>query len=104
MKKQHFQGSPVEMGRSHVCVLFDPKDGRVVHSHGVTVLQPGKQIEPAELEARARQHAARFGKQVEDLSALHLPLAAIHGHEAFRVNPKGDGVIPIARTKPGRRR
>lgn len=98
MKNQHFQGRPVEKERSRVCLLFDPKDGRVVHGHGVTILQSEKQLEPAELEARARKHAGSLGKQVEGLKALHLPLEAIHEHAAFKVNPQGDGVIPLVRT------
>ena len=97
MKSQYFEGRLMETPRSQVCLLFDPKDGRVVHGHGVTVLQSDKQIEPAELEARARRHARGLGKRVEDLQALHLPLEALHGHAAFKVNPEGNGIVPIAR-------
>ena len=104
MKNQHFQSRPVEKERSRVCLLFDPEDGRVVHGHGATILQSEKQIEPAELEARARKHALSLGKRVEGLKALHLPLEAIHGHAAFKVNPKGEGVVPLVRPTRHRQR
>jgi hypothetical protein len=94
----------VEKERSRVCLLFDPKDGRVAHCHGITILQSEKQLEPAELEARARKHARSLGKGVEGLKALHLPLEAIHGHAAFKVNPKGDGIIPLVRMTRHRQR
>jgi hypothetical protein len=61
------------------------------------MLQASTPLEPAEIEARARKHASTMGKQVDGLKALHLPLEAIHGHAAFKVNPKGDGVLPLAR-------
>jgi hypothetical protein len=96
MKGQHFQGKPVGNEQSHVCLLFDPANGRVVHGHGATVLESAKPIEPAELEARARQHARTLGKAVEGLKALHLPFEAIQAHAAFKVNPEGTGIVPIA--------
>jgi hypothetical protein len=95
MKSQHFQGKPVGNEHSRVCVLFDPANGRVVHGHGVTVLESAKPIEPAELEARARRHALSMGKSVDGLKALHLPLEAIKAHAAFKVNPEGTGIVPL---------
>jgi hypothetical protein len=99
MKEQHFGGEPVDEERSRVCLLFDPKDGRIVHGHGVTTLHSENRIEPAELEARARERAGSLGKLVEGLKALHLPLAAIRAHSAFRVNASGDGIVPVERAR-----
>lgn len=95
MHSQHFQGSPLSGETSRVCLLFDPKDGRIVHAHGHTALQSKKPIEPAELESRARRHAKRLGKNVEGVKALHVPLASIQSLRVFKVNAGGDGVVAI---------
>lgn len=103
MQTQHFEGKPVSEESSRICVLFDPKDGRIVHAHGVTVLQSATPVEPAEMETRARRHAQHFGKSVDGLKALHLPLSAIAGMRAFKVNASGDGIISQDHALPQRR-
>ena len=52
MKTLFVNGKPVGDDASKVCVLFDPKNGRVVHVHGVTSLNGGKKISDSELEKR----------------------------------------------------
>jgi hypothetical protein len=104
MKTQHFQGVSVADERSRVCFLFDPKDGRIVHGHGVTALQSKSEIAPDQMEARARKHAQSFGKSTAGLKALHLPLKAVQGHSAFKVNETGDGVVPLRDAPAGRGR
>jgi hypothetical protein len=94
MKAQHFEGNPVSDQASRVCLLFDPKDGRVVHAHGVTVLQSVGAISDAELEERARGYAQHFGKKVADLQALHVPIDAIRNVGKLQVNSQGDGLMP----------
>jgi len=94
MKAQYFEGKPVGDEASRVCLLFDPKDGRVVHAHGVTVLQSVGGISDAELEERARAHAQHFGKKVADLQALHVPIDAIRNVGKLQVNSSGDGLMP----------
>jgi hypothetical protein len=97
MKTLIAKGKTVSDDASKVCVLFDPKDGRVVHVHGVTILNSGNGIGATEMEARARKHAERFGKSTAGLRALHVPITAIRGHGAFRVNERGDGLVPVPR-------
>lgn len=96
-------GKAVSDGASKVCVLFDPKDGRVVHVHGVTILNSSNGISAAEMEARTRRHAEHFGKSTAGLRALHVPITAIREHGAFRVNERGDELVPIPRKTRGRR-
>ena len=88
-------GKPVSDDASRVCILFDPNDGRVVHVHGATVLPPGKAIDAAEMEVRARRHAANLGKSTADLWALHVPIAALRARGPLRVNQRGDGLEPV---------
>lgn len=95
MKSMTFKGKPVSEDASKVCVLYDPRDGRVVHVHGVTILDGGKAISLVELEQRAMNHARTFGRSLEGVKALHLPLSALRQHRAFKVNGEGTGLVPL---------
>lgn len=99
MKNLTSAGKPVHDKASKICVLFDPKDGRVVHVHGTTILDSGEGVGATEMEARARRHAEHFGKSTTGLRALHVPITAIRGHEVFRVNESGDLLAPVPRPK-----
>lgn len=95
-------GKPVPDEASQVCLLFDPRSGRVVHAHGTTVVGSAKPVAAAELEARARRHAARLGKPTAELKALHVSPAALRGLATLRVNERGDGLVRWRR-EPTRR-
>ncbi|HXP74675.1 MAG TPA: hypothetical protein VN823_11065 [Stellaceae bacterium] len=94
MKTQHLQGKPISDDLSQVCILFDPKDGRVVHVHGSTMLHLKSGLAKSELETRARKHAEHFGKSVAGLKALHVPIAEVRKNGRLRVNKSGDGLVP----------
>jgi hypothetical protein len=94
MHGQYLEGRPISDEASSVCVLFDPKDGRIAHVHGITMLHSRGGITESELEARARKHAEDFGKSVAGLKALHVPMAVFRENGTFRVNAQGDGLIP----------
>lgn len=96
-------GKHVSDDASKVCVLYDPKDGRVVHVHGVTVLHSGGGVGAAELEARARRLAEHFGKPTAGLRALHVPIADIRNQGRLRVNQSRNGLEP-ATPRPRRSR
>jgi hypothetical protein len=98
MKSQHLAGKPLSDEASRVCILFDPKDGRVVHVHGITVVHSRGGITESELEARARKNAEHFGKSVAGLKALHVSMAAIRQNGKLRVNAGGDGLVPSPRS------
>ncbi|MFZ0308327.1 MAG: hypothetical protein WAL89_09130 [Candidatus Sulfotelmatobacter sp.] len=89
MKTVFANGKPVDDKSSRVCVLFDPKDGRVVHVHGATTIRGGKQFTDSELEKDATEHAKAFGHLVTGLKALHVPVSAIRERGAFKVNAQG---------------
>jgi len=101
MKGQFYQGKLLSANRSRVCILFDPKNGRVFHTHCVTTLQTDNKLEAAEIESRARRHAKALGKKVDNLKALHLPLEALGGHIVYRVNSAGNAIEPLARPTQG---
>jgi hypothetical protein len=97
MNAQYLAGEPIGDEASKVCILFDPKDGRIMHVHGRTVVHSRGHITESELEARARQHAEHFGKPVAGLKVLHVPLAAIRENGRLRVSAGGDSLIPSPR-------
>jgi len=98
LKTLFVKGKPVDDNSSRVCVLFDPKNGRVVHVHGATTLPGGKKRSDAELETEATEHASAFGHSVAGLKALHVPLSAIRERGAFKVNAQGTGLEATPRT------
>lgn len=98
MKTLFVKGKPVDDKSSQVCVLFDPKNGRVVHVHGVTALHGGKKSSEAELEKDATEHAKAFGHSVAGLKALHVPISAIRERGAFKVNAQGTNLEMAPRT------
>jgi hypothetical protein len=88
------KGTQLRDDASKVCVLYDPSDGRVVHVHGVTTIQGGKEPTQAELEQRATTHARALGRAVPGMKSLHVPLSAIRQHGGLKVNPAGTGLLP----------
>lgn len=96
MKAQHFKGTVVDDRASKVCVLFDPKDGRIVHVHGMTTLDGAREVNEAELERRAVGLARAFGHEVAALKALHVPISAIRQPGTLKVNAEGSGLVQSA--------
>jgi hypothetical protein len=97
-----FKGKPVSDDASKVCVLYDPKDGRVIHVHGVTIMHGGKEVSRAEIEQRAMARAKALGRSVEGVKPLHLPLSAIRQRGGFKVNTDGTGLVPSRAPEPAR--
>jgi non-ribosomal peptide synthetase component F len=98
--QNYVDGKPVSDDASRVCLLFDPKSGRVVHGHTATALHSPNTLTEAELEERARKYARHFGHSVGGLRALHLPLAAVRQPGRLRVNAAGTGLVPAPPTAP----
>src|ERR1700690_63686 len=48
-----------------VCVLYDPKDGRVVHTHQIAFAGAALEIADEEVEATTRERARQFGHNVD---------------------------------------
>jgi hypothetical protein len=102
MKSLYFKGNEVSDEATKVCVLYDPKDGRVVHVHAVTVLPGGKEVTEAELELRTKAHATTLGRSVEGLKHLRVPLSAVRQGGHLKVDPSGTGLVGVA-SPPSRR-
>jgi hypothetical protein len=101
MRSMHFKGRPVPDDSSKVCILYDAKTGRVVHVHGVTVLEGGQPISESELEERARSRAVAIGRSVSGLKILHLRIPEIPQEIPLIVNPEGTGLISVTQQPKG---
>lgn len=69
-----------------ICVLYDPKDGRVMHHHKVVVFPGAKMVDEKEVERRALERAARFGRDTSRLKALHVSEKECSPSSAYRVD------------------
>jgi hypothetical protein len=95
-----FRGKALDDNLSKVCVLFDPKDGRIVHVHGVTTIGKGHGCSKSELEQRTLSHAKARGHSVSGLKTLHVPLSAIRQRGALKVDAKGESLVPLSPAPP----
>jgi hypothetical protein len=55
-----------------ICVLYDPKDGRIAHHHAVATFPGGQRVDAKEVERRTLARAASFGTDTSKLKALHV--------------------------------
>jgi hypothetical protein len=55
-----------------LCVLYDPSNGAIVHTHWVTTLPGGRVVGQAEMEKRIRERAAFRGRDVQEMKVLHV--------------------------------
>src|SRR5438105_3944133 len=55
-----------------VAVLYDPRDGRVIHMHHVIALEGAEHRTREEHQQSAREAAVRLGCNVEGLEMLHV--------------------------------
>jgi hypothetical protein len=96
MKTQHFKGAMVDERSSRACVLFDPRNGRIVHTHGITTLGGNNTISAEDLETRAIARAKALGRDVASLNTLHVPVSDLNQRGPLRVNASGTGLISVA--------
>jgi hypothetical protein len=68
------------------CVLFDPKDGAILHVHRVVTMEGAAETPDHLLEARARQLAKGFGLDVASLELLHVDPTVIQPGVKYTVD------------------
>ena len=76
-------GEPI----SHkTCVIYDPADGGVIHTHEVLTFPGGRQVTHAVAEAEALTLLARrTGKDVSGFGVLHVPCGEYQRGVRYRV-------------------
>ena len=78
-------------GKSHVCsvkccVLFDPADGKIVHTHRVVTMEGAEETPAHNLEERARHLAKGFGLDVGSLELMHVNASDLQPGVIYRVD------------------
>jgi hypothetical protein len=95
-------GSAPKISMVHLVAVYDPFDGRVVHTHRVVILEGGKSISLEQAEREAVEHASRRGRDVSKLKTL-VAESQHHDHRGtFRVDVAGQKLVTIE--PPQRRR
>jgi hypothetical protein len=92
---------------SHVCLVYDPRDGRIVHGHefigdGTGLFGPDgqKERERETLEGARRNHG-----DVSRLRVLHVPAGfRFAPNVAYRVDLESSRLVEHVRWPPERRR
>ncbi len=95
MRPLFMRGKAIDDTLSRNCIVFDPKDGRVIHVHTVTTLVGAKQTTDAEFEMDAKRHAEAFGHSLAGARMLHLPMSAMQQQGSFKVNAQGTGLEAV---------
>lgn len=89
------KGKAVQPESVRMCLLYDPKDGRVVHTHQVVTLPGGRHVTDGEVEARAFSRAAQTGKDTSKLRALHVSPADHDFSSIYRVDRKSKKLVKV---------
>ena len=81
----------VATGRSQVrsvkcCVLFDPKDGAILHTHRVVTMEGAAETPDHLVEERTRQLARGLGLDVASLELLHVDAHTIQPGVRYTVD------------------
>ena len=71
-----------------ICVLYDPKDGRIAHYHMVSTFPGGQRVDEKEVERRTLARAASFGTDTSKLKALHVSENDCNPSHSYKVNIK----------------
>jgi hypothetical protein len=69
-----------------ISILYDPQDGRVVHTHTVLTTPGGQDVTDEELEERTRQRAERVGHAISGLRTLRVSSDECDASSQYRVN------------------
>jgi hypothetical protein len=102
-------------GRVHsvkCCVLFDPADGTIRHTHRVVTMEGANEASDRDVEKRARELAKSFGLKTSTLRPLHVDAGDFEPGKHYAVDPKTRRLVAItapqraagnATPKPARR-
>lgn len=83
-----------------ICVLYDPKDGRIAHHHMVGTFPGGKKVDEKEVERRTLARAASFGTDTSNLKALHVSEKDCNPTHRHKVDVKTLTLIKLPNPDP----
>jgi hypothetical protein len=80
-----------------VCLLYEPQDGSIVHTHRVLTLAGAEETPSAAVETRARELATSFGLAASKLGALVVDGRKLDPCKDYRVDPTRKRLVAIRR-------
>jgi hypothetical protein len=86
-----------------VCVLYDPRDGRIVHHHQVVTFAGANKVDEKEVERRTLARAASFGSDTSTLRALHVSGKDCDPSHRYKVDIKTLTLVELPKPPAARR-
>ena len=80
------------------CVVFDSRDGTIVHIHDVVTMEGGEAISDYDVEQRALSLAAERGLDSSTLKTLRIDPEELEPGRLYAVDP--DKSALVARSEP----
>jgi hypothetical protein len=105
--KFRFNGEEAPPDSTNICVLYEPKGGKIVHLHGHTTFKVGQKLTHQEMEMNARLRLEALGRSSENLRALQVSDADFDPSVVYRVDLVNKALVvhlkpPARRPKVGR--
>jgi hypothetical protein len=90
----NFMGTGKSQVRSvKCCVLFDPKDGSILHTHRVVTMDGAAETPDQLVEERTRQLAKELGLDAASLELLHIDPKLIEPGVIYNVDRRKRSLI-----------
>jgi hypothetical protein len=90
----NFMGTGKSQVRSvKCCVLFDPKDGSILHTHRVVTMDGAAETPDQLVEERTRQLAKELGLDAASLELLHIDPKLIEPGVIYKVDRRKRSLI-----------
>ena len=77
------------------CILFDPSDGAIRHTHCVATLDGADETPKEQIEKRTLKLAKELGLEVKKLQVLHADGSEIEPDTQYTVNPATGRLVKI---------
>ena len=87
-----------------ICVLYDPSNGAIVHTHKVTTLPRGRRLDDTAMERRIRELAKSHVADAPELKVLHVNPENIVMGTNYRVDVAAGKLVEVKRKNPPQHR
>src|SRR5678815_4232372 len=81
------------------CILFDPSDGAICHTHRVVTLDGADETPKEQIEKRTLKLAKELGLEVKKLQVLHINANDIEPGKQYAVNPTTHRLVEVDKEK-----
>lgn len=86
------------------CVLFDPADGTIRHTHRIVTMEGADETPEPMIEERTRLLAREFGIEVDRLQLLHVDSQGIESNKHYKVDPRNRRLVAVDRVSDKEKR